>query len=180
MLDAPRDDLLPTPPRTTFVVVGLGGLGCPALLALLGAGATSVRLVDPDVVEVSNLQRQVLYSLADVGMPKAQAAAIQLRRRSRHMHIETSSTRLDVDDVEAFVEHLAPGSIVLECTDDPHLKFAFNDACLVHDVPLVIGAALGLRAQVLAVRRGGACYRCIYEEPPAAAMTCAAAGVPGP
>lgn len=147
-----------------FVVIGAGGLGCPALLALGAAGARRAIVVDHDRVEAHNLQRQVLYDLGDVGAAKAEAAARRLRGALR---VEPRVQALAPGGVAAFVAGLPRASaIVLECTDQPALKFAFNDACLAHGVPLVIGAALGFRGQALAVLGGHACYRCVYEAPP--------------
>jgi adenylyltransferase/sulfurtransferase len=172
----------------TFCVVGAGGLGCPALLGLACAITSdpelvphALEIVDHDAVEGHNLQRQVLYTLADVGARKVDAACFRLRSRHRDLAVATVERRLAPADVDAFVA-ARTGSIVIECTDSPALKFAFNDACLRHDVPLVIGAALGLCAQVMAVVRGRACYRCVYEAPPPVELvpTCAAAGVLGP
>lgn len=145
-----------------FVVIGAGGLGCPALLALAAAGAARAIVVDHDRVEAHNLQRQVLYDVGDVGAAKAEVAA----RRLVGLHVEARVQALRPSGVPAFVAALVPRAIVLECTDQPTLKFAFNDACLAHGVPLVVGAALGWRGQALAVLGGHACYRCVYEAPP--------------
>lgn len=167
--------------RAHFVVVGAGGLGCPALLGLSAAGARHVTIIDPDRVETSNLQRQVLYAVADVGRPKAQAAAWSLHRRVPSLTVIPQVRALSPDEADAFVADLPPEAIVLECTDAPPLKFALNDAGLRHGTPVVLGAALGLHGQSLAVVHGRACYRCIYETPPAAddLPTCATAGVLG-
>lgn len=165
--------------RTHFVVVGAGGLGCPALLGLSAAGARRITIVDPDVVETSNLQRQVLYSVAQVGRPKAEAAAWALRQRIPDITVEPIVRALQPAEASAFVADLQPESIVLECTDSPALKFALNDAGLEHGTPVVIGAALGLRGQCIAVHTGVACYRCIYESPPEDLPTCESAGVLG-
>lgn len=149
-----------------FVVVGAGGLGCPALLALAAAGARRAIVVDHDRVEAHNLQRQVLYDVGDVGAAKAEVAA---RRLAPQLRVEPRVQALRPAGVPAFVAALRgaeAGVVVLECTDQPALKFAFNDACLAHGVPLVIGAALGFAGQVLAVAQGCACYRCVYEAPP--------------
>jgi len=161
-----------------FVVIGAGGLGCPALLALRAAGARRAIVVDHDRVEAHNLQRQVLYDVGDVGAPKAEVAA---RRLAPGLAVEPRVQALAVAGVPAFVASLRD-AIVLECTDQPALKFAFNDACLAHGVPLVVGAALGFRGQALAVTRGPlACYRCVYEAPPPEheALGCDRAGVLG-
>lgn len=165
--------------RTRFVVIGAGGLGCPALLGLSAAGARHITIVDPDVVETSNLQRQVLYSVAQVGRPKAEAAAWALRQRVPTLQVDAVVRALQPEDAAAFVADLPPEAIVLECTDAPALKFALNDAALQHGTPVVIGAALGLRGQCIAVRPGTACYRCIYESPPEDLPTCESAGVLG-
>jgi molybdopterin/thiamine biosynthesis adenylyltransferase len=162
----------------TFVVVGAGGLGCPALLGLLAGGAESIWIVDHDRVDASNLHRQVLFTLADVGSGKAEAAAFALRQRRRNLDVRAISRR--VHEVDDFLDTLPRDAIVLECTDQPAIKFAFNDACLRRGVPLVIGAALGLHGQVMCVAAGHACYRCIYESPPADLPSCDAAGVLGP
>lgn len=164
-----------------FVVVGAGGLGCPALLGLSAAGAQRLTIIDPDRVEASNLQRQVLYAVADVGRPKADAAAWNLRRRTPSVKVCPQVRSVEPEQADAFVAQLPAESIVLECTDAPPLKFALNDAGLRHGTPVIIGAALGLHGQCIAVRDGHACYRCIYESPPAAEdlPTCASAGVLG-
>lgn len=151
-----------------FVVVGAGGLGCPALLALRAAGALRAIVIDHDRVEAHNLQRQVLYDVGDVGAAKAEAAA---RRLGPGLRVEPRVQALRPAGVLSFVGGLrdrfeAGAAIVLECTDQPALKFAFNDACLAHGVPLVVGAALGFSGQALAVAHGRACYRCVYEAPP--------------
>lgn len=165
--------------RAHFVVVGAGGLGCPALLGLSAAGAQRLTIIDPDRVEASNLQRQVLYAMADVGRPKAEAAASNLRRRIPSLLVSAEVRAVAPGEADAFVAELPAESIVLECTDAPPLKFALNDAGLRHGTPVIIGAALGLHGQCIAVRDGHACYRCIYESPPTGdeLPTCATAGV---
>ncbi|MCX4245689.1 HesA/MoeB/ThiF family protein [Paraliomyxa miuraensis] len=156
-----------------FVVVGAGGLGCPALLALSAAGAARAIVIDHDRVEAHNLQRQVLYDVGDVGAAKAEAAARRLAGRGR-MAVEPRVHALEPSEVARWVTSLSPTTIVLECTDRPRLKFAINDACVAHGIPLVVGAALGWRGQALAVHvpspagphADRACYRCVYEAPP--------------
>lgn len=162
-------------------VVGAGGLGCPLLLSLSAAGGVRITIVDHDRVEAHNLQRQVLYTTADVGRPKVDAAAHRLRARVPGLAVHTIARRLRPEDAAAFVHDLRPGTILCEATDDPALKFAMNDAALARGVPLVVGAALGFSGQALAVSAGRACYRCIYEAPPPAHLvpTCAQAGVLG-
>jgi molybdopterin/thiamine biosynthesis adenylyltransferase len=174
--------MVPSLSSVEFVVLGAGGLGCPALSGLVGAGARRITIVDHDHVEVSNLQRQILFDVTTVGMPKAQAAAAQLRRRCHGLQARPRIERLDPTTVVELVAALPRPAVVLECTDQPVLKFAVNDACVALGVPLVIGAALRWSGQAMAVRPPAACYRCIYEAPPPDALlpTCEGAGVLGP
>lgn len=167
--------------RTHFVVVGAGGLGCPALLGLTAAGARQITIVDPDRVEASNLHRQVLYTLADVGRTKAEAAAWSLRQRLPALELDPQIRGVSPEGAEAFLAEFGPQTVLLECTDAPALKFALNDAGLRLGLPVVIGASLGVRGQCIAVRAGQTCYRCIYEAPPPEdeLPTCASAGVLG-
>lgn len=171
----------PVPPESHFLVVGAGGLGCPALLALCAAGARRITVFDHDRVETSNLQRQVLYTVGDVGAPKAEAAARHLRARRPALDVEPVQTRIEPDDLAPLAGRLGPGTVVLECTDAPLVKFALNDLCVATDTPLVVGAVLGWHGQVMAVAGDGPCYRCVYEAPPPAELTpnCSQAGVLG-
>ena len=180
----------------SYVVIGAGGLGCPALLGLVAGGARSLIVVDDDVVDESNLQRQVLFELADVGVAKVEAARWALRRRvdstggADGLELQGIRRRLDPGDprgVAASLDELLVGrgpTLVLECSDDPALKFAVHDACLGRGVPIVVGGVLGWRGQLMAVdprQRGRACYRCVFEAPPPAelAPACATVGVVG-
>ncbi len=170
--------------NTRFVLIGAGGLGCPVALSLLAAGASRLLILDDDVVDTSNLQRQVLYTVGDVGAPKAEAARHQLRRRAPYADIETAQRRLEVEDAAAFVAQLGPHDILIECTDTPELKFALNDACVARGQRFVVGGVVGWRGQAIAMGASGtgdapACYRCIFESPPVAAPTCAGVGVIG-
>lgn len=162
-------------------VIGAGGLGCPLLLSLSAAGGVRLCVVDHDRVEAHNLQRQVLFTLADVGRPKVEAAAHRLRARVPALRVDTHARKLVPADADAFLADLPPGTIACDATDDPALKFALNDAALARGVPLVVGAAIGFRGQAIAIAAGHACYRCIYEAPPPvhAVPTCAEAGVLG-
>lgn len=162
-----------------FVVIGAGGLGCPALLGLRMGGAKRITIVDHDLVEASNLHRQVLFDLGDVGAHKSEVAAA--RMRAAGIDARAQIRRLAPEDVDAFVASTEPDAVVIECTDAPAVKFACNDAGVRHGRRVVIGAALGLRGHAIAVTPGSACYRCVFEAPPPAALvpSCADAGVLG-
>jgi molybdopterin/thiamine biosynthesis adenylyltransferase len=160
---------------TTFVLVGMGGLGCPLALALGGAGR--LVLVDDDVVELSNLARQILYRTEDVGASKAVAARAALLRRGAR-DVEAVPVRFDRDSARAL---LHDADVVLDGSDNLDTKFLVNDACVAAGRPFVIGGVLRAAGQVFPVRPGvDACYRCLFEEPPGEIETCADAGVLGP
>jgi molybdopterin/thiamine biosynthesis adenylyltransferase len=171
-----------------FVVIGAGGLGCPALLGLLAGGVERITIVDHDVVEASNLHRQVLFSLADVGRPKVSVAAWRLQELApagRVPVITTIRERMVPSTVHEFIATLPREAIVLECTDDPDLEFAVHDACLAAGLPVVVGGVLTMRGQLMAVdprRHDRACFRCLFEAPPPRelAPACASVGVLGP
>ena len=167
---------------STFVVVGAGGLGTPLALALALAGAGRLVLVDDDVVDVSNLPRQILFGTADVGRPKVVAARAALVRRGvPAARVEAVRARFDAMSAAAL---LHDASVVCDGTDDPTTKFLVNDAARARGVAAVIAGVVRDRGNVFPVPVGtGACYRCLFEAPPAgddAGPTCADAGVLGP
>jgi molybdopterin/thiamine biosynthesis adenylyltransferase len=170
---------------TNYVVIGAGGLGCPALLGLVAGGAERLTIVDDDQVDASNLQRQVLFGLADVGVAKTEAARWALLARARGpLSITTIERRLDPDQLDSLLDAIEQPAIVLECSDDPRLKFAIHDACFARAIPVVIAGVIGWRGQVMAVdprRPELACYRCLFEDPPPRelAPACVAVGVVG-
>ena len=161
------------------LVVGVGGLGSPAALALAQAGVGTLGLVDPEPIEVSNLHRQLLYDSTDVGQPKVTVAAERLRRLAPGLR------------VESWRERFGPGHLALlrgfDClvdgTDTVAAKFVLNDAAIAARVPLVHAGVLAFVAQLMTVVPGAsACYRCVFEEPPPPEETpgCQEAGVLGP
>lgn len=161
------------------VVIGLGGLGTPAVRVLAAAGVGRLSLWDPDVVERSNLPRQTLYEADDVGRAKTDVAAAWLARRHPDAVAETVCRRFERADAPA----LAGAVAVLDGTDTIESKFAVSDAAVAAGVPVVHAGAVGLRAQVTTILPGTtACYRCVFEEPPPAdeRPACADAGVLAP
>jgi molybdopterin/thiamine biosynthesis adenylyltransferase len=154
-------------------VVGAGGLGGPLALAL-GAAGVELVIVDPDVVEVSNLHRQIQFTAADVGTAKATTLAsrvVQAGGRAKGYRLRWVAE--DADDLSGTSDLIVDGS------DDPVTKFAVADWAVATGKPYVIAAALRFGGNVLVGAPGTACYRCLFEEP-VAADTCAAAGVLGP
>lgn len=166
--------------RTARVcIIGVGGLGSPAALALGAAGVGTLVLVDPDRVEASNLHRQPLYDSTDVGRPKVIAAAERLRARHPGLAIETRAERFEPRHATL----LGGVDCVVDGTDTVAAKFVVSDGAVAAGVPLAHAGVLGARAQVLTVLPGRtACYRCVFEDPPPAdeVPSCEAAGVLGP
>ena len=163
------------------LVVGLGGLGCPAARALAGAGVGTLGLVDPDVVDVSNLPRQTLYDEGDLGRPKVEVAAVRLVAAAPRLRAEPHRERLAAD--AAGRRLVAAFDVVIDGTDAIATKFALSDLAVAAGRPLVHAGVLGFRAQLLTILPGrSACYRCVFEEapPPEETPGCEAAGVLGP
>lgn len=159
----------------SVLVVGAGGLGAPAALYLAAAGVGRIVLADPDVVDLSNLQRQVIYAEADIGAPKAAAAARRLLALNPHIVVEPMQVRLD----EANARDLVLGvDLVLDGTDDFATRFCVNAASLAEGKTLVSGA-IGRWTGQVAVFAGRPCYRCLVPEIPPEAETCSAVGVVG-
>ena len=164
------------------LVVGVGGLGSPAAIALARAGVGTIGLVDEDVVEGSNLHRQILFSEADIGSEKIDAAARALRAwmpPDAPVEVVLHRTRLLPDNARAIV---ARYDIVTEGSDNFATKFMTADACALERVPVVHGAAVRWHGTAFAVgSRGRPCYRCLFEDiPHEHAPNCAEAGVMGP
>jgi adenylyltransferase/sulfurtransferase len=158
---------------TRATIVGAGGLGGPLALAL-GAAGVELTIVDPDIVDVSNLHRQIQFSQADIGTGKAAALAGAVAARGGTARgYQTRWTTDDADDLSGDADLIVDGS------DDPATKFAVADWAVGKGRPYVIAAALRFGGNVLAGAPGAACYRCLFEEP-VAAETCAAVGVLGP
>jgi molybdopterin-synthase adenylyltransferase len=151
------------------LVVGLGGLGSPAVLYLAAAGVGEIGLVDGDRVELSNLQRQILHGDEDVGRLKTSSAAESIGRRYRRARLEVFADRLTERNV---VEVLTPYDFVIEATDNFESKFLVNDACVRLGKPFSHAAVSGYHGQAMTVVPGaGPCYRCIFGEvPPAYAV----------
>ena len=161
------------------LVVGCGGLGCPVLQYLAAAGVGTLGLLDFDIVDDSNLQRQVLYATADVGRPKAVAAAEKLRAQNPFVELRTHQIHLSAANA---LELFAAYDIVVDCSDNFATRYLVNDACVILGKPLVFGAIFKFEGQVSVFNyQNGPTYRCLYPEPPAPgdAPSCAEIGVLG-
>ena len=162
----------------SVLCVGAGGLGSPALLYLAAAGIGRIGIMDDDVVDESNLQRQVLFTTSDVGASKAQVAKKRLLDLNPHIDITAYTERLTDVNCADIVPHY---DMILDGTDNFASKFLINDAGVKYGKPIVYGAIQGFEGQVsLFNAHGCGCYRCLYPEPPTGHVpNCAEAGVIG-
>ncbi len=163
----------------TVLVIGAGGLGCPALLYLAAAGVGRIVLLDSDRVEVSNLQRQVLFDTGDVGQFKADAAGRRLRALNPLVRVEARAERFVRANARELVR---TADVVVDGSDNFATRYLVNDACVLENRPWVYGAVQGFEGQASVFNwRGGPTYRCLFPQPPEAGTVpnCAEAGVLG-
>ena len=161
------------------LIVGAGGLGSPAALYLAAAGVGTIGLADFDVVDVTNLQRQVLYSTGEVGQPKLEAAAARLRGLNPDITVVLHDAKLDATNAMDLVRAY---DVVIDGTDNFPTRYLVNDACVLTRTPNVYGSVFRFEGQAAVFARpDGPCYRCLHPEPPPADLipNCAEAGVLG-
>jgi adenylyltransferase/sulfurtransferase len=161
-------------------IFGLGGLGSPVAMYLAAAGVGRLVMVDFDVVELSNLQRQIVHQTSDINRPKVESARDRVASLNPDIEVKTIDQKLDdpqFDDV------VAAADIVIDCTDNFEARFAINRACFRQAKPLVSGAATRFEGQVSVYHPGiddSPCYQCLYRSDSGVAQTCAETGVIAP
>ncbi|HXK61472.1 MAG TPA: molybdopterin-synthase adenylyltransferase MoeB [Acidobacteriota bacterium] len=159
--------------------IGAGGLGSPLALYLAAAGVGRLGIVDFDAVEISNLQRQIIHSTADLGRPKLESAADKIRGINPHVQVDLIETRLTSENaLEIFAEY----DIVADGTDNFPTRYLVNDACVMTGKPNVYGSIFRFEGQAsVFALPDGPCYRCLYPEPPPPGLvpSCAEGGVLG-
>ncbi|MBV9384695.1 MAG: adenylyltransferase/sulfurtransferase MoeZ [Streptosporangiaceae bacterium] len=161
------------------LVVGAGGLGSPALLYLAAAGVGTLGIVDFDVVDESNLQRQIIHGQSDIGRPKAQSARDSIREVNPYVNVVLHEERLDSDNAMRVFE---PYDLIIDGTDNFATRYLVNDACVLLGKPYVWGSIYRFDGQASVFWAScGPCYRCLYPEPPPPGMvpSCAEGGVLG-
>jgi adenylyltransferase/sulfurtransferase len=163
----------------SVLLIGAGGLGCPLAQYLAAAGVGRIGLVDFDVVEASNLQRQVLYGTADVGRPKVEVARERLEAMNPDVAVATYHERLSSENAAAI---LGDYDVVVDGTDNFPTRYLSNDACVLLEKPNVYGAIFRFDGQASSFdAQRGPCYRCLFPEPPPPGTVpdCAEGGVLG-
>jgi adenylyltransferase/sulfurtransferase len=163
------------------LIVGAGGLGTPAAQFLAAAGIGTITLCDPDTVDLTNLQRQILYATADVGTPKVDAAKLRLAAVNYEVRVEAIRSRVGADELAPLV---ARADVVLDCSDNFTTRHAINRACVAAKKPLVSGAAIRFDGQIAvfdAREPAAPCYHCLFGEGESLEETrCAVMGVFAP
>ena len=166
--------------ETSMLLIGAGGLGSPSSLYLAAAGVGRIGIVDDDVVDESNLQRQVLHSTAELGRPKAQSARQTLEALNPDVKVVTYEERLTSENVDRIVGD--GWDLVVDGADNLPTRYLLNDASVWHDLPVVHGSIFRFEGQVTVFKpHDGPCYRCLFPQPPPPelAPSCAEGGVLG-
>lgn len=166
------------------MVAGAGGLGCPALLYLAAAGAGTIGIADFDVADISNLQRQTLYGIDDIGKSKAESAAKKLKAFNPEIEIRIYDVKLDNQNALKIISEY---DVIIDCTDNFQTRYLINDACVILDKPLVYGAVMGFEGQaavfIFRDKKTGirTNYRDLFPNPPddGSVISCNEAGVLG-
>ncbi|HKH93802.1 MAG TPA: molybdopterin-synthase adenylyltransferase MoeB [Gemmatimonadaceae bacterium] len=161
------------------LLIGAGGLGSPLALYLAAAGVGTIGLVDFDVVDVTNLQRQIVHGSKDVGRPKLESARDRLKDMNPHVHVEGYETRLTSENA---LEIVRDYDIVIDGTDNFATRYLTNDACVILGKPNVYGSIYRFEGQSsVFATEDGPCYRCLFPEPPPPGLvpSCAEGGVLG-
>jgi molybdopterin-synthase adenylyltransferase len=163
------------------LIVGAGGLGAPAMQFLGAAGVGALTLCDPDAVDLTNLQRQILYATKDIGTPKVDAAKARLAAINPDVRITTIAKRVGADELASLVGNV---DVVLDCSDNFPTRHAVNRACVAAQKPLVSGAAIRFDGQIAvfdARTPDSPCYHCLFGEgEDLEEMRCAVMGVFAP
>ena len=164
---------------SSVLLIGAGGLGCPLALYLAAAGVGRLGLVDDDVVDASNLQRQVLYQTQDIGRPKVEVAKERINGLNPDVRVDTHSLRLSSENALSI---FADYDVIVDGTDNFPTRYLSNDACVLLGKPNVYGSIFRFEGQASVFdARTGPCYRCLFPEPPPPGSTpsCAEGGVLG-
>jgi adenylyltransferase/sulfurtransferase len=163
--------------QARVLVIGAGGLGCPVLQYLCAAGVGFIGIVDADVVSVSNLHRQILFGIDDVGKPKVTQAKLNLQQLNPNIEIATFQQSINVQNALELIQQY---DIICDCTDNFAARYLINDACVILNKPFVSASILRFEGQLSVFNhRTKINYRDIFPEPPTSIPNCAEAGVIG-
>jgi molybdopterin/thiamine biosynthesis adenylyltransferase len=164
--------------QSKALIVGAGGLGSPSAIYLALAGVGTIGIVDFDVVEISNLQRQILHHTSDIGRPKLESARDNIKSYNPDTNVVLHEVRLESDNAREIISQY---DLVINGADNFATRYLVNDACYLEGKPLVDGSILIFDGQATLFLPGQGCYRCLFPEPPPPGLVpnCAEAGVLG-
>lgn len=146
------------------LIIGAGGLGSPAAMYLAAAGVGTIGIADADVVDLSNLQRQILHTAEDIGKEKVQSAQETLKRLRSDLVVRTYAQMVAPENI---INLISPYDMILDATDNFTSKFLINDACVLAQKPFVHAGVTRFQGQIMTyVPDQGPCYRCIFQSPP--------------
>lgn len=162
------------------LILGLGGLGSPVAIYLAASGVGNLVLADDDIVDESNLQRQIIHTEATLGQKKISSAAQHIRNLNSHCRVSTIEARMTE---ELLRQHIAAVNVVVDCSDNFETRNLVNRVCLHHKIPLVSGAAIRLEAQLTVFdfhQKSSPCYACLFESTGDDTLSCSENGVLSP
>lgn len=164
--------------NSKVLVIGAGGLGAPALLYLAAAGVGTIGIVDGDLVDLSNLQRQVIHFTPDVGKEKVLSAKEKIEKINPDVKVITYKSRVNSENIREIIRDY---DFIIDGTDNFPAKFLINDACFFENKPYSHGGILRFQGQTMTFIPGETCYRCIFNSPPpkGAVPSCSEAGIIG-
>jgi len=164
--------------NSSVLLIGAGGLGSPAAFYLAAAGVGRIGIMDGDIVELSNLNRQILHTMPDLGKPKVESAKNKLLNFNQDSVVEAICGRLTEENASSV---LANFDVVIDCSDSLKTRFIINDTCLMINKPFIYGGVLSYFGQVMTIIPGlGPCFRCLYrDEPKGNVPDCSTVGVLG-
>lgn len=165
--------------QSKVLVVGSGGLGCPALLYMAAAGVGTIGIVDNDIVEGTNLQRQILFTAEDIGKPKAETAKEKLKKQNPHIHLISYFSLLTSLNALEIIKNY---DLVIDGSDNFPTRYLINDACVILNKPFVSASLFKFKGQLSIFNyKDGPTYRCLFPEPPSAeeVPSCSEVGVIG-
>lgn len=165
--------------QARVLLVGAGGLGSPLCLYLAAAGVGTLGVIDPDTVEDSNLQRQILFGISDIGASKSERAVLRMRDLNPHLDITPYRETLSAENALSIIRDY---DLVIDGTDNFPTRYLVNDACVILDKPNIYGSIFRFEGQATLFNyEGGPCYRCLYPQPPPPGLvpSCAEGGVLG-
>jgi adenylyltransferase/sulfurtransferase len=166
--------------NANVLIIGLGGLGCPAAMYLASSGVGHLTLADDDDVDLSNLQRQIAHVTDNIGLPKVASAAQAILKINDNVIVTQLNSRLEG---KSLAQAISSADVVLDCTDNFSTRFAINAEAIQQKVPLVSGAAIRLEGQISVFdsrNQESPCYQCLYQEGDDLQLSCSESGVMAP